>query len=133
MAPGEKKWDAAAERDLCIALFYAANEGGRVTTNWPVVSTIMERLGYTFTKEALSQHWSKTILKDFKVRVGDLPETPKATPRKRKAKTVAEDGQDAVDTPKKSAKKGPSTPREKKSAVKAEETSSQSENASDAF
>ncbi|PFH60021.1 hypothetical protein XA68_11542 [Ophiocordyceps unilateralis] len=90
MGNGEKKWDATAERDLCTALMMSAQEGGRSNANWSKVCIMMESLGHGFTKEAMSQHYSKVILKDFKSRTGhlSLPETPKSTPKKRKAKTV---------------------------------------------
>ncbi|KAM4059915.1 hypothetical protein HRG_002466 [Hirsutella rhossiliensis] len=91
MGRGEKKWDATAERDLCIAVIMASQEG-RVTYNWPKTHAIMDSIGHAFTKDAMSQHFTKRILKDFKTRHGDIigsaPSTPKkasATPAKRKA------------------------------------------------
>ncbi|KAH0494337.1 hypothetical protein TgHK011_000959 [Trichoderma gracile] len=102
MAPQEKKWTDAAERDLCVAIIY----GNPGRYDWPRITTIMEGLGYTFTKDAMSQHLSKTILKDFKARCSDevvaaaeatppaSATKPKATPRK------------AASTPRKRAKNG---------------------------
>ncbi|KAF4344025.1 hypothetical protein FBEOM_2000 [Fusarium beomiforme] len=88
MPPSEKKWDANAERDLCVAIIMGAQDAERMRYNWPKVHGSMEALGYSFTKDAISQHFSKSIMRDFKGRHGDFststPATPrKATPRKR--------------------------------------------------
>ncbi|KAF9775498.1 hypothetical protein IL306_006375 [Fusarium sp. DS 682] len=88
MPPSEKKWDANAERDLCVAIIMGAQDGERMRYNWPKVHGSMEALGYSFTKDAISQHFSKSIMRDFKGRHGNVststPATPKkATPRKR--------------------------------------------------
>ncbi|KAF5018880.1 hypothetical protein F66182_9128 [Fusarium sp. NRRL 66182] len=93
MPPADKKWDANAERDLCVAVIMGAMDGDRMRYNWSKVHSSMEALGYAFTKEAISQHFTKTIMRDFKARHGDssasgspapLPKTPKKpTPRKR--------------------------------------------------
>ncbi|KAH7321166.1 hypothetical protein B0I35DRAFT_510917 [Stachybotrys elegans] len=94
--PGpEKKWDAAAERDLCVALITCGQEGERVRYNWPKVHEFMQEHGYGFSKDAMSQHFTKVILKDFKARHGSTasgPSTPsasKSTPRARKTTTPA--------------------------------------------
>ncbi|RGP64146.1 hypothetical protein FSPOR_8164 [Fusarium sporotrichioides] len=93
MPPAEKKWDANAERDLCVAIIMGAQDGERMRYNWPKVHSSMESLGYSFTKEAISQHFSKSIMRDFKGRhedasAGNSPApattpTSKKTPRKR--------------------------------------------------
>ncbi|ETS06588.1 hypothetical protein M419DRAFT_4857 [Trichoderma reesei RUT C-30] len=102
MAPQEKKWSDAAERDLCVAILYSNPS----RYDWSRVTTIMEGLGYVFTKDAMSQHLSKTILKDFKARCSEevvaaaeatppaSATKPKATPRK------------AASTPRKRTKNG---------------------------
>lgn len=125
MPPAEKKWDANAERDLCVAIIIGSADGDRLRYNWPKVHSSMESLGYSFTKDAISyvpiyslpcadtdhrtrQHFSKSIMRDFKGRHGDIPSnnspapTPKkATPRKRvtprKKKAVSEEEDDDVD------------------------------------
>ena len=50
MAPQEKKWSDAAERDLCVAILYSNPS----RYDWSRVTTIMEGLGYVFTKDAMS-------------------------------------------------------------------------------
>ncbi|KYK55761.1 hypothetical protein DCS_07725 [Drechmeria coniospora] len=70
MAGGDRKWDAAADRDLCVALIVSSHEG-RVVHNWSKVHAILQQLGHSFTKEAISQHFSKVVMKDFKARHGD--------------------------------------------------------------
>ncbi|KAM0486092.1 hypothetical protein ACHAPX_000794 [Trichoderma viride] len=98
MAPQEKKWDDSAERDLCMSMIYCNTESGKVRQNWPRIEEVMRGLGYTFTKDAMSQHYSKTIMKDFKTRHPDitatsLTETPSpASARKTKAAAAKSDG-----------------------------------------
>ncbi|KAL7766205.1 hypothetical protein ACKLNR_004121 [Fusarium oxysporum f. sp. zingiberi] len=83
MPPSEKKWDANAERDLCVAVIMGAQDGERMRFNWPKVHASMATLGYSFTKDAISQHFSKSIMRDFKGRHGDpSTSTPTATPKK---------------------------------------------------
>ncbi|KAI1010346.1 hypothetical protein LB503_005460 [Fusarium chuoi] len=83
MPPSEKKWDANAERDLCVAVIMGAQDGERMRFNWPKVHASMATLGYSFTKDAISQHFSKSIMRDFKGRHGDpANSTPTATPKK---------------------------------------------------
>lgn len=50
MAPQEKKWTDAAERDLCVSIIYSHQS----RYDWSRVTTIMEGLGYTFTKDAMT-------------------------------------------------------------------------------
>ncbi|KAG4256247.1 hypothetical protein FPRO04_03190 [Fusarium proliferatum] len=83
MPPSEKKWDANAERDLCVAVIMGAQDGERMRFNWPKVHASMAALGYSFTKDAISQHFSKSIMRDFRGRHGDpANSTPTATPKK---------------------------------------------------
>ncbi|KAL7912789.1 hypothetical protein GGI35DRAFT_476621 [Trichoderma velutinum] len=86
MAPQEKKWDDSAERDLCVAIIQG-NQDGKRSYNWPRVEEIMTGLGHSFTKDAMSQHFTKTILKDFRARhpEGDTTATPPASTTKPKA------------------------------------------------
>ncbi|KAM0191988.1 hypothetical protein ACHAPA_003071 [Fusarium lateritium] len=108
MPPAEKKWDANAERDLCVAIIMGSADGDRLRYNWPKVHSSMEALGYSFTKDAISQHFSKSIMRDFKGRHGDVsssnspaPAPKKTTTRKRatprKKKAASEDDEDDVD------------------------------------
>ncbi|RGP66838.1 hypothetical protein FLONG3_8710 [Fusarium longipes] len=113
MPPTEKKWDANAERDLCVAIIMGAQDGERMRYNWPKVHSSMETLGYSFTKDAISQHFSKTIMREFKGRHGEGPvnsspaPAPKKTPRKRatpakrdkKKAESDEDDEDTVESP----------------------------------
>ncbi|KAG5922749.1 hypothetical protein E4U42_005351 [Claviceps africana] len=84
MAPS-KKWELAAEMDLCMAIILTG--GSASSYKWPEIHTIMCQLGHTFTKDAISQHFTKSILRGFKERhglgAGRLPE--KISPSKRKA------------------------------------------------
>ncbi|UNI20058.1 hypothetical protein JDV02_006185 [Purpureocillium takamizusanense] len=85
MAAGEKKWDAAAERDLCVAIIMG-NQEGRTNYNWPKVHAFLTKLGYKFTKDAISQHFTKVVMKDFKVRHGEDPvKSGPSTPNKKSA------------------------------------------------
>ncbi|KAL6809039.1 hypothetical protein GGI42DRAFT_350524 [Trichoderma sp. SZMC 28013] len=142
MAPLEKKWDDSAERDLCVAIIMGNQDGTKTRYNWPRVEEIMNGLGHTFTKDAMSQHFSKTILKEFRARHPESdttatppasatkPKTPRksATPSKKRTKKGAK-GQDAEDqedddleaTPSKKAKK-----EDKAATLKKEEADSQS-------
>ncbi|KAH8131467.1 hypothetical protein FP744_10003652 [Trichoderma asperellum] len=108
MAPQDKKWDDSAERDLCVSMVYCNNEGkGR--TNWPRIEEVMNGLGYSFTKDAMSQHFSKTIMKEFKARHPSLPTSASSPPLSaRKPRAAA--GKAATSTPSKK--------RTKKSATK---------------
>ena len=54
MAKADKKWDASAERDLCVSIIMGNQENDRIRHNWPKVHDEMEKLGYEFTKEAVS-------------------------------------------------------------------------------
>ncbi|KAM5351968.1 hypothetical protein ACJ41O_004691 [Fusarium nematophilum] len=93
MPPAEKKWDANAERDLCVAVIMGAQDGDRIRYNWPKVHGAMETLGYSFTKDAISQHFSKTIMRDFKARHGEFssssnspaPSTKKASATRKRS------------------------------------------------
>ncbi|PHH74674.1 hypothetical protein CDD82_4822 [Ophiocordyceps australis] len=106
MTGDTKRWDAAAQRDLCIAVFLATQEG-RITYNWAKAHTIMSERGYTFTREAISQHFTKVILKDYKSRVGSssgpsTPKTPKTSKKPRdggsnKRKTPTKSVEDEYD------------------------------------
>ncbi|KAL6698926.1 hypothetical protein J3F84DRAFT_405857 [Trichoderma pleuroticola] len=144
MAPVEKKWDDSAERDLCVAIIMGNQDGTKARYNWPRVEEIMTGLGHAFTKDAMSQHFSKTILKEFRARhpEGDItatppasatkPKTPRksATPSKKRTKKgtkgQAPDAEDQEDddieaTPSKKAKK-----EDKAATLKKEEADSQS-------
>ncbi|KAL7821430.1 hypothetical protein V8C44DRAFT_362914 [Trichoderma aethiopicum] len=150
MAPQEKKWTDAAERDLCVSIIYSHQS----RYDWSRVTTIMEGLGYTFTKDAMTQHLSKSILRAFKDRCSDeviaaaeatppaSATKPKATPRKGTASTPRKrtkngvkgpagdnnNNDDEVDdemaldaTPTKKLKKEDKVKKEEKEKVKKEE------------
>ncbi|KAK4070090.1 uncharacterized protein Triagg1_6511 [Trichoderma aggressivum f. europaeum] len=143
MAPLEKKWDDSAERDLCVAIIMGSQDGTKRSYNWPRVEEIMTSLGHAFTKDAMSQHFSKTILKEFRARhpEGDItatppasatkPKTPRksATPSKKRTKKAAkgqvpdedQEDDDLEATPSKKAKK-----EDKAATMKKEEPDSQS-------
>ncbi|KAF7542870.1 hypothetical protein G7Z17_g11207 [Cylindrodendrum hubeiense] len=111
MPGNEKRWHANAERDLCLAIILGNQETDRARHNWPKVHSIMNDLDYTFTQDAISQHFTKTVMRDFKVRHGKsgTKSTPtstskKATPQKRrstakqpKSMTMANQGDDEMD------------------------------------
>ncbi|KAL6871148.1 hypothetical protein J3F83DRAFT_772870 [Trichoderma novae-zelandiae] len=102
MAPQEKKWTDAAERDLCVAIIYG-NQGRH---DWPRITGIMDGLGYTFTKDAMSQHFTKTILKEFKGRCSeDVVAATEATPPASATKPKATPRK-AASTPRKRTKNG---------------------------
>ncbi|CAM1503900.1 Fc.00g014910.m01.CDS01 [Cosmosporella sp. VM-42] len=82
MPGGDKKWDISAERDLCVAIILGNAENERVRHNWPKIYSFMSQLGYGFTKDAISQHFTKVIMKDFKGRHGTTGTTPVGTPVK---------------------------------------------------
>ncbi|KJZ80385.1 hypothetical protein HIM_00235 [Hirsutella minnesotensis 3608] len=106
MAGGEggKKWDATAERDLSMAIIVAGQNGpeGRGSYNWPQTHEIMKSIGYAFTKDAMSQHFTKVMLKDFKTRHPDslAAATPASTPKKPAGGTPAKRKTPAGKTPK---------------------------------
>ena len=54
MPEASKKWDVAAERDLCMAMIVGGQDSERIKYNWPAVHAFMTTLGYNFTKDAIS-------------------------------------------------------------------------------
>ncbi|KAM3504560.1 hypothetical protein MY10362_003478 [Beauveria mimosiformis] len=89
-----KKWDGNAERDLCLAMMLGGTESDKFRPDWNSTHKMMNDLGYNFTKDAINQRWSKTILKEFKSRHPDAdlasPAPPtKMTPTKRKKAAAA--------------------------------------------
>lgn len=54
MPGNEKKWDIAAERDLCVAVIAGNQDTERPRHNWPKIHNFMDKLGYGFSKEAIS-------------------------------------------------------------------------------
>ncbi|KOS20517.1 hypothetical protein ESCO_005412 [Escovopsis weberi] len=130
MAP-EMKWNPKAELDLCAAILLGNQDGERVRPNWAKVSSIMEDLGYEFSKDAMAQHLSKHIMRDFKARcelassssgaesaanAAGPPETPKAD-KPRKATTPRKKGT-AATTP---AKDGSASAKRRRSSKKTAE------------
>ncbi|KIL91669.1 hypothetical protein FAVG1_05286 [Fusarium avenaceum] len=102
MPPAEKKWDANAERDLCVAIIMGSADGDRLRYNWPKVHSSMESLGYSFTKDAISTSASPSCATSRAAMATSPPTTPKkATPRKRvtprKKKAASEEEDDDVD------------------------------------
>lgn len=88
--PVSKKWDAAAELDLCMAVIITG--GSSTGYKWPEIHAIMCQLGHTFTKDAVSQHFTKTILKGFRARHGlETGKLADAVPIARKRKAVKEE------------------------------------------
>jgi hypothetical protein len=54
MAPHDKKWDDSAERDLCVAIILGNQDNTKGRQNWPRIAEIMDGLGYSFSKDAMS-------------------------------------------------------------------------------
>ncbi|KAF3765959.1 hypothetical protein M406DRAFT_351250 [Cryphonectria parasitica EP155] len=79
------KWTDAAIKDLTFAILMSTNSGGiNVNANWDKVTETMNAWGYNFTKSAMSQHWTKRVLKEFRERhpdTGSAQNTPKKPPR----------------------------------------------------
>ncbi|KAI7774694.1 hypothetical protein LA080_008001 [Diaporthe eres] len=65
-----KKWDDTSQKDLVFAMLMSTGDGN-IKADWQKVEKIMISWGYNFTIGAMSQHWSKTILKAFKERHPD--------------------------------------------------------------
>ncbi|KAG5979201.1 hypothetical protein E4U55_005447 [Claviceps digitariae] len=84
--PSSKKWEITAELDLCMAVILTG--GSTSTYKWPEIHTIMCQLGHDFTKDAISQHFTKCILRGFKARhglgAGRLPDNIDKSPGKRR-------------------------------------------------
>ncbi|KAL7795248.1 hypothetical protein V8C37DRAFT_48323 [Trichoderma ceciliae] len=87
MAPQDKKWDDSAERDLCVAIILGNQELAKGRHNWPRISEIMNSLGYSFSKDAMSQHFTKTIMREFRARhtTAGATDSPPLSARKSKA------------------------------------------------
>ncbi|ROW12941.1 hypothetical protein VPNG_04731 [Cytospora leucostoma] len=78
------KWDDASVKDLTFAVLMSANDG-YIKPNWEKVEELMKDWGHDFTKSAMSQHWSKKVLKEFRQRHPDgdgasSPATPASKP-----------------------------------------------------
>ncbi|KAM0247367.1 hypothetical protein ACHAQJ_009875 [Trichoderma viride] len=112
MAPQDKKWDDSAERDLCVALILGNQETGKSRLNWPRTAEIMDGLGYSFTKDAMSQHFTKTIMKEFNARHNSTATTDSPPLSARKPKAA---GKKAATTPskKRTKKSAQDTPKTK--------------------
>jgi hypothetical protein len=54
MAPTEKKWNDAAERDVLMAMLCANSSGGSIKTNWAAVVKSMTEMGYDFSESAIT-------------------------------------------------------------------------------
>ncbi|KAI6779847.1 uncharacterized protein J7T54_003771 [Emericellopsis cladophorae] len=102
-----KKWDDSAEKDLAMAIILSQNDG-KIKADWNKAHESMSDWGYSFTKDAMNQHWSKRVLKSFKERHSMPTDAKKFTPVKNTAPA----------TPQKSTGKG-SAKKTKK--VRAEE------------
>uniref|UniRef100_A0A8H7TS94 Myb-like domain-containing protein n=1 Tax=Bionectria ochroleuca TaxID=29856 RepID=A0A8H7TS94_BIOOC len=69
MPGAEKKWGPLEERDLAMAVILTQH-GERPKYDWVRIQEMMEAWGYTFSRDAITQRWSKKIMKDFKERHG---------------------------------------------------------------
>ncbi|GAB0135001.1 hypothetical protein EsDP_00003353 [Epichloe bromicola] len=88
--PVSKKWDTAAELDLCMAVIITG--GSSPSYKWPEIHAVMCQLGHTFTKDAVSQHFTKTILRGFRARHGlGTAKSADTVPVARKRKAVKEE------------------------------------------
>ncbi|GKT46951.1 uncharacterized protein ColSpa_07132 [Colletotrichum spaethianum] len=70
MAPNT--WTDQAEKDLIWAFIKASNGGKMPKADWNLVLEMMTAMGYSFTINALSQRWSKTIVKNYGQRVNSV-------------------------------------------------------------
>ncbi|OLN91938.1 hypothetical protein CCHL11_01512 [Colletotrichum chlorophyti] len=62
-------WTAVAELHLALTV-NSVGKGNTISKgDWTKIQETMASLGYTFTEGALSQRWSKSIMKDYKSRV----------------------------------------------------------------
>ncbi|KID98620.1 hypothetical protein MAJ_05276, partial [Metarhizium majus ARSEF 297] len=87
--PFSKKWEITAELDLCMAVIFTGGSVG--SYKWPEIHELMVKFGHDFTKDAISQHFTKSILKSFKDRHG-LPagKLESMTPTKTKRKAAGD-------------------------------------------
>ncbi|KUI73839.1 hypothetical protein VM1G_09262 [Cytospora mali] len=66
------KWNDSSVKDLTFAVLMSANDGSvNVKANWDKVELFMKAWGYDFTKGAMSQQWTKKVLKEFRQRHPD--------------------------------------------------------------
>ncbi|KAK2066018.1 hypothetical protein LY76DRAFT_640409 [Colletotrichum caudatum] len=83
-------WTDVAEKDLIWTFIKVSNGGKMPKGEWNVVHQEMTRMGYNFSMNAINQHWSKTIVKNYGKHGGgnsalaSAPSTP-STSRKRAA------------------------------------------------
>ncbi|KHO02035.1 uncharacterized protein MAM_01036 [Metarhizium album ARSEF 1941] len=90
--PATKKWETTDELDLCMAIILTG--GSTNSYKWPEIHEIMTSIGHGFTKDAISQHFTKVILRQFKGRhgfpPGKLESVSPAKTKKRAAEDAAE-------------------------------------------
>ncbi|KAG7054063.1 hypothetical protein JMJ77_0001137 [Colletotrichum scovillei] len=80
-------WNAETEKALLLCVITTANNGTGIKPDWANVTRRMNRLGYSFTVAALSQHLSKYLTKPFNELLdatADMPATPAPVPSSRK-------------------------------------------------
>ncbi|ROW06422.1 hypothetical protein VMCG_04429 [Cytospora schulzeri] len=66
------KWNDTSVKDLTFAVIMSSNDGNvNIKANWDRVEQLMQNWGYDFTKGAMSQQWTKKILKEFRQRHPD--------------------------------------------------------------
>ncbi|KXH55151.1 hypothetical protein CNYM01_03045 [Colletotrichum nymphaeae SA-01] len=80
-------WTVETEKALLLCIITTANNGTSIKPDWANVTRRMNRLGYSFTVAALSQHLSKYLQKPFNEQMdatADMPATPAPVPSSRK-------------------------------------------------
>ncbi|KAL0782954.1 hypothetical protein CaCOL14_000859 [Colletotrichum acutatum] len=80
-------WTAEAEKALLICIVTTANSGAGTKPDWANVARRMNRLGYSYTVAALSQRFSKSLIKPYNEHLeatADMPVTPALVPSSRK-------------------------------------------------
>ncbi|EXF86632.1 hypothetical protein CFIO01_05481 [Colletotrichum fioriniae PJ7] len=80
-------WTAEAEKALLISIVTTANSGAGTKPDWANVVRRMNRLGHSFTVAALSQRYSKSLIKPYNDQLNataDMPATPAPIPPSRK-------------------------------------------------
>ncbi|KAJ0328041.1 hypothetical protein COL5a_005245 [Colletotrichum fioriniae] len=80
-------WTVEAEKALLISIATTANSGAGTKPDWANVVRRMNRLGHSFTVAALSQRYSKSLIKPYNEQLNataDMPATPAPIPPSRK-------------------------------------------------
>lgn len=84
MPASERKWDANAQRDLCLAVILTSHNGR--SHNWAQIHSLMDKMGYSFTKDAI---WSDSSFSSsfLPVQWGVLTQLPASTSQRSSSRT----------------------------------------------